>query len=385
MELYDAIKDDVRSRDNIRSRENWNRIKIDDPALTALRVCLAPDHPGNGPIIEDAEIGELGRDIGRNTSLRKLEFNGRVPNMTLASRRFPEGDIDEARRLFLSNGLQLSKETFQLLSPILENNNTLQYLSLCYCNIGREEIRWLATSLAKREIPLDDLHLPCNRIDDDSVRELIMAFHENPGFFPKKLSLSFNSIGQNGCDLIAHLLQDPMCPMEELNLQANRDINDAAAIVLANALVGNRTLNKLDLASTGVTITGFDSFLRTICDTSTIKTTYASNHTLQYLHFRPPDLRQHLELNRNNDKKAVARHKVLMHHFSGDINMQPFEEMTQDLLLGSVNFIDKWGRENDRASYDIARRSILYQLIKSDPMLCQIEKSRLVENGNPRK
>ena len=49
--------------------------------------------------------------------------------------------------------------------------------------------------------------------------------------------------------------------------------------------------------------------------------------------------------------------------------MMEFEEMEPDLLMRSLIFLDKWGAVNDRASYGVARQSILFHLIKSDGMI----------------
>jgi hypothetical protein len=54
---------------------------------------------------------------------------------------------------------------------------------------------------------------------------------------------------------------------------------------------------------------------------------------------------QYFEMNRNADKKFVARQKVLMHHFSGQFSMKDFEDMmAPDLLIHSLIFLDRWGR-----------------------------------------
>ena len=73
-------------------------------------------------------------------------------------------------------------------------------------------------------------------------------------------------------------------------------------------------------------------------------------------------------MNSNADKKAVACHKVLMHHFSSKFSMMEFKGMKPELLMRSLIFLDKWGAENnDGASYDVARHSILFHLIRINP------------------
>jgi hypothetical protein len=78
-------------------------------------------------------------------------------------------------------------------------------------------------------------------------------------------------------------------------------------------------------------------------------------------------------MNSNADKKSVARHKVLMHHFSdfsGHFSMMEFKGMEPELLMRSLIFLDKWGAENnDGASYDVARHSILFHLVRINPVI----------------
>ncbi len=46
--------------------------------------------------------------------------------------------------------------------------------------------------------------------------------------------------------------------------------------------------------------------------------------------------------------------------------------------------MDKASEENNEASHETARCSILFQLIKSDPMICKIDKSVSVVVDNSR-
>ena len=168
--------------------------------------------------------------------------------------------------------------------------------------------------------------------------------------------------------------------MEELTIKTIVPIpiplNEEIAIFFANALVGNKTLRKLDIGDFNATKDVSKAFVQTLCNTSSIHATYTSNHTLvmlEHIHVvrgqedNHSAMRQYFDMNINSDKKSVARQKVLMHHFSGQFSMKDFKAMSPYLLLGTINFLDKWGRTS--TSFDVAYHSILFCLIKSDPLI----------------
>jgi hypothetical protein len=47
--------------------------------------------------------------------------------------------------------------------------------------------------------------------------------------------------------------------------------------------------------------------------------------------------------------------------------MKDFEEMKSELLMRSLIFLDKWGRTY--TSFDVAYHSILFRLLKTDPLM----------------
>ena len=84
----------------------------------------------------------------------------------------------------------------------------------------------------------------------------------------------------------------------------------------------------------GITSIGYAAFTRLLCNSSSIMSTYQSNHTLTRLCDRsclknlPEDLRFLLQLNEKNSVSQAARLKIIKTHFSGsEINMQPFISM----------------------------------------------------------
>jgi hypothetical protein len=408
MELVDFI------HQSSTTNETWEKLHQNKSDLTELMVIPAGSdfdfpHPSRwGPALGDAKIAELGPDVGKNTRLKELALYSNwddefVPSMLHRRRLAPsplsDEEIERKRHNFklLCEGFQKNKSIeklhlqgtmiqylMQFLTPFLmEHTNVLKEISLVECELGNEDIQLLTHSLLTRGIPLEKLRLVAVQ---DGIEELVMAFHDNPGLFPKKfhatLSNPNRSISANECNKIAHLLQKKRCTMEELTIMP-RDkkacvIIDDRIIAIAKALVGNETLFKLELGHFKPSRSLALDFIQTLCNTSTINNTYTSNHTLCELHDyngignNIVQLSQYLDMNRNVDKKFVACQKVLRYHFFSDkFSMVQFEGMEPDLLMRSLFFLDKWVDVLDKASYVLARRSILLHLIKRYPDIVQ--------------
>ena len=405
MELID------KTNPNSTTSENWLKMRNNDSDLTHLMVIpesLLGSHSHWGPVIQDTKMKELGQDIANNTSVKDLSLHPNFYDETTPSPH--EDEIERKRQNFLlicegfHNNQSIEKLhlhgtiiqfLLQFLTPFLmQSTNVLQEITLGKCELGHEEINLFATCLISRAVPLDKLTLIGV---EEGINELALAFHDNPGLFPKKFyaTLLNRIIGLDECTSMAHLLQDSRCTMEELSIMPSNKsyfrIRDDRPIVIANALAGNETLYKLDLGYFIPLRVIAEAFYKTMCNPSTINSTYTSNHTLCELddyvvgHYT---LSQYLHMNSDDDKKAVARHKVLRHHFSGQFSMNEFEKMKPELLMLSLIFLDKWGAEyNYGARHYVARHSILFHLIKSAPMtvVAQTEVSQDTEISRPSK
>ena len=155
-------------------------------------------------------------------------------------------------------------------------------------------------------------------------------------------------MSQSGYDAVARLLRDPRCTLEEFRFTPKRITGANWATSFANSLIGNRTLKRLCIYGGGVTGTDLGAFSHILCDTASIDATYYSNHTLHSIERDLYDdntpitikLRKYLELNRNDDKLAVAQQKVFIQHIVHDFRMQSFEGMEPNLLVRVLTFID---------------------------------------------
>ena len=407
------------------TRENWLKMHNNDSDLDDLMVIAETTtteasrfvSPSRwGPAIKDTKIKELAQVIGNSTTLKVLSLypnfydETRPSILHVAPTTLGENDIGRKRQNFqlLCEGFHNNESIeklilhgttiqflMQFLTPfVMQGNNVLQEITLSKCQLSHENMQLFATSLISRGIPLDKLTL---ENVEDGVNELALTFHDNPGLFPKKFyaTLLNRIIGLDECTSMAHLLKEKTCTMEELSIMPfNKSafrITDDRPIVIANALARNETLYKLDL---GYFFPRFmlEAFFQIICNSSTINSTYTSNHTLFLLdfHFAFGDsaLSQYLHMNSDDDKKAVACHKVLKRHFSdfyGNFSWMEFKGMEPELLMRSLIFFDKWGAEYN---YGVrARRSILFHLIKSAPMIVvpQTEVAQDTEISRPSK
>ena len=397
MDLENTDDDYVRSSSRVETRKNWLLIKYDDPSLSQLSVCFNRTRDifwgdRNLPIrIVNAEIGEVGRDIGTNTHLMTLKLDGRyhydIAETRLKCQLLCEG-VGENRSietLSFSRFKEHGGEICQFFSTFMENNNNCRRIACHLCYFNREEIKSLASALTRRRVPLQELKLWCCGIDDDLVKLLMMAFMENPTMTPKVLNLGDNrNIGEIGCESIANLLKDPMCRVEDFSLCENTWTDNPSAILLANAFLNNKTLKKINLTGTEITATGFKALLESVCNLTTINSTYNSNHTLQVIKHsvcdwlnetykldeileEDLDLKEYLDWNMNENKKMVARKKVFMKHFIQNFSFTPFEEMKPELLVRVLVFMDRASVENGGVTNDRARNLIILHLLTNNP------------------
>ena len=367
-------------------------IQRNDPSLKNVAITLSRDPPQDGEIIPDAKIREFGEGIGNNTHLRYLRIFGEGGRESAdeGTERFQllcTGiNKNQSIKKFSLFGVNFGGDEFRLLNPFLLNNNNLQSITLGN-GLNREGMRWLLTALMRRNNPLDKFNLSDNSTNGYLVEELLMTLIENPALTPKLVVLRLNTLSQNGCRSIGRILQDARCSMEEINLAVTQIINDDAAFCFADALVTNTTLRSMHLYQLGITTTGLGAICRSLFNTASINSTYSSNHTLQDFFsrgiFRSTALDECLEWNRSMNKKQVARCKIFMQHFIRNFKMEPFKEMKSDLLLRVVTFVEKASAENGGVRNEDACNSIIFQLLKNDPSICDGKKFGTVENDNP--
>jgi hypothetical protein len=162
--------------------------------------------------------------------------------------------------------------------------------------------------------------------------------------------------------------------LEELTLSYNSNIGDEGALIFANAVVNNSKLKTLALEGNAITPEGWSSFLKVLCDTSSVNNTYLSNHTLEKLGITtlprnmPDDVNSLLVLNESNEnKKQVAMEKILKHHRHFD--MQPFFEWDLKVLPIAIEWFDQARsiENTDETVIDKRKLDAIYQFIRAMP------------------
>ena len=176
---------------------------------------------------------------------------------------------------------------------------------------------------------------------------------------------------------------------------SHNNIGDQEALLFANALVGNSSLEHLSFIGNRITCCGWEPFVTLLIerDNSSVNETYHANHTLQDLNMSrnngpyPYDrFSPLLELNRRDDKGQVAKNKILIKHSHFD--MRPFFEWEFKVLPIMINWfatvetgrfafkekIDKMRVANQeqfafKEKINKMKLSSIYDFIKEFPML----------------
>ena len=123
----------------------------------------------------------------------------------------------------------------------------------------------------------------------------------------------------------------------------------------------------------------WSKFINILCAKDTIDSTYNSNHTISHLDFifrqeddnldltimpedeMPLELYSLLQLNRNRNKSAVARRKVLNTHFVGSSSVQKLLDL--NFILAEWPTLLSWvGKEESELS-------MMYGLLSNMPSL----------------
>ena len=272
-----------------------------------------------------------------------------------------------------------------ILSPFIENNNHLRGLDLsnvcveCPCDEypcdcphnerEKDKLQDMALALSRRHnknslrsICLQD-NTSFSGCTDELASELVRSLNGYHNL--NKLNLNNNQIGKCGCTALGVLLKHPSCKLKEVYLH-RCGIDNECVTILANSLVGNSCLTKLVLKENDIGLAGWKAFSPILCDTSSIETTYNSNHTLEdfgksYISSRlvlPEEVASLMRWNESQCKFMVVRRKIIEHHFmSTEDNFDIFLDMELQVLPYVISWM---GRDTSM---------LLYQLFQKIPTL----------------
>ena len=191
----------------------------------------------------------------------------------------------------------------------------------------------------------------CN-ITDEHFLPMVEAIRQQPSV--EHLSLPANLIGSTGCQALATLLEDSNCNLHTLELQGNNNIGITGVKAIAQGLATNKQLRKLHLLNNPSRIK--EIFCKLVCNTSSVNSTYLSNHTLERVEFRMDrgELKHLLECNQYL-KEYAAVNKILRYHHN--IDMEPFFEMgieDSERNLKALPYIIDWFERAKEAVLDIS-------------------------------
>jgi len=186
------------------------------------------------------------------------------------------------------------------------------------------------------------------------------------------LCLDNTGLSYSGLRAISILLEDEQSMLAHLSLRYNL-IKNKGAIMLADSLSNNQVLSRLDVDDAAITLKGWEAFSRILSRGPTIMDTYKSNNTLQTLLVdewcMPGKLMLLLLMNRDGDKREVARQKIVKRHFHGNFDMQPFF----DLKVGLFSHVIEWTGRNGI--------SLLYRFIRNMQSIFNFSNGEKVDDG----
>ena len=205
------------------------------------------------------------------------------------------------------------------------------------------------------------------------------------------IRMCLNHNGPQGWGELASILRNPRSVLNHLDFAYSHSLNNDVLALVADSLRYNCMLKEMSLEWSSARawqdwwdewsdveeiiqprVTDWTPLSAVLCDVTSIKATFNSNHSLGRLttsnefsewieqqHLRlPPDLQKSLQLNRDLAPLEVARRKIINTHFSGNFNMEPFIDMDAKVLPQVMSWMAK----------DDYGKSILYEFIKNSSL-----------------
>lgn len=310
---------------NEREWFNLGSILATNTQLTHLGILNTYD----GQAISRADEIGFYNGLQYNRSIHKLHFTGPLDGVfsfLCPTNNFWE-ENDNLSTLEL-NAFELSRREMRLLSSVIAKIKNLTSLGITHCSstdgqcfFGEDAdlFECLICALGNMNHSLTRIHLQGNAIGSSAMNKLIRTIQQcHPDL--DELCLQENNIGYLSCNALGSLLRDPTSRLISLDLWSC-SMKDDCAFLLADALKQNRSLQFMNLRNNNFTEDGWKSFSTLLCNKTSIKDTFSSNHTLS-CHDAvcgdvPNELVEYLALNHFfEDKRTVAITKVVKFHMS---------------------------------------------------------------------
>ena len=294
---------------------------------------------------------------------------------------------DEGGRLF---ALAIGNCTHGSLQKVqLENNNIseegmvdiitalsmhphLEYLDLDGNGLRKDGCVALGTLLRCSATKLRKLFISHNEINDDGIEALVPALATCSRLESMNICES-PSITTRGWQRFATILESPNSNNLESISIASNNVDDEAVATFANALANNCRLKQL--INPAISTRGWLAFSKVLCNTSSVNTTFLSNHTLWYMgvevYENEETIGPLLHLNYRTNKNEVATIKILQNH--NDFDMLPFFEWEFKVLPMALSWLERASEyqmpEGFEPNIEERKLSTIYQFVRGLPVL----------------
>ena len=367
------------------SQNMLRRVEANDVECTGLWIGHPDFH--DGFISSDAsDYSRLGAAIGNNTYLEELVVAlDDEDSLDAANNEFFDGlkrnsSISDLE-LHCNGHILVGGVEHEILKSHQKINNNLTYLRINSAVLDNgggdaiiETLRWCTI--------IKTINFGYNNITDEQLLPIVEAIKRGCKTSLESLFLHGNSV--SNASALATLLADPNSNLQFLNLNTNQ-IGNEGATVIANSLANNIKLKTLCLRRNPFDQSAVGIFCTVLCNTSSVNTTYCSNHTLDTLRLSDEQEGQHadhlssiMRLNNGTNTSHVAIEKILKYH--PDIDMEPLFEWDaegEQTLKALPHVIDWFGRaeeavagDQDRGDYQIEKKklSAIFQFTKAMPL-----------------
>jgi len=403
-ENYDE-EDDATSSSNDNGEDRIDRLERNDPTLT--EICLHHQEewfPTNnaewanmGHILGDAthlsDLGILNNISGEaismtdewalysglqhNRSIQNLHFTGPLPGM-FTSFVHPSNQFWRRNTFLVDlgvNGLELGRQDMKQLCSVVTKLKNLAALGITHCwsrdgdcFLGEDDDLFsifLRTLVDMKNHPLKSLELQGNAIGSDSMNNLVWTIQRCcPDL--EELNLQDTNIGHRSCDPLASLLRNPSSRLSSLDLWSC-SMDDDCAVILADALRHNKSLQFMSLGRNNFTAKGRKAFSTLLCNKSSIEERFSSNHTLECLGSNDELSVHHLlALNLSDDKRAMAMNKVVKFHLSELLVI-----MGVKLLPNIMTTLGAKQKDSCHESCRLDLLSAMFSIVRNTPALFQ--------------
>jgi hypothetical protein len=263
-------------------------------------------------------------------------------------------------------GVGLNNDSIMCLRDVIANNSRLRELQLGR-NHNVTTDGWVNFLTFPSNAKLETLVLGySDNINDEALDGFRNSLMNNRRL--KNLHLAkFPNVTTAGWTSFSAVLRNPNFLLEKLCLGwGDGSYDDVVVNSFADALTNNKRLRELEI---NCRIENFAPFTRIVCNSSSIMSTYNSNHILCELNHYPRcllpiDLASSLQINRENGVSKAARLKIIKTHFSGsNINTTPFTVMELKVLPNAISWM---GRECGISKIS----NLLFVFVRSMPSLC---------------